>query len=637
MALPLQHTCAACCAAALCLAALAGAPAAFAVDQSAQLSSSQEFASHDVFHSVDSRRYYLADGDGAITHASAAKASPWKVSVDTSVDGPAVPLDEIDGAKGLVRVHVRVEPADTRYSGQLRTFAAFTIPTDSCTDITADDGVSVTAQGNDTLIAATADPGQALDFHVYATATDFDMTPLTVAALAAASPGAYAAGLRGLADRSGQLTASLGTATDGAQVTRHRELIDTLTKLRDQERSLAASTTKTRTQAHECAFRAYMAAYVGSYTTHLSGSIGSKTQMTALMGTAGELKGDTPLAHAVTDLAAAVNSLSDAHQHAGAADEVDRIITRIRQQGTAGLAEELKQTAGEQTRLGSEQYSRGQSQLTAAMVPYSMAYTDVYTARLSDLAGNDVAAAAAHRDAAVAATNAAEGTDAALKKDKQGVDAAMATLAAAREHTGAGSAAKQVLRRFADRFDGGDGSDATAASASAGAPRIMQEAAAWRETHTLGGQARTALQRQVTTLRGQEGAGRGEDDMSSLVDDSSDGNAAADVAKYAGKFTGGSAADAAQDDGNPSATSPSTMAPSDLLAMRLDFAGVGDHSVFRPSNAQLVDETTAIASHATVLRALADTLEHTDWGSRVTGMPAGEAKVLTTRFVITAS
>ena len=45
-----------------------------------------------------------------------------------------------------------------------------------------------------------------------------------------------------------------------------------------------------------------MAAYVGSYTTHLSGSVGTSTQLPALMGTAGELSGDTPLAQAVLDL-----------------------------------------------------------------------------------------------------------------------------------------------------------------------------------------------------------------------------------------------------------------------------------------------------------------------------------------------
>ena len=40
----------------------------------------------------------------------------------------------------------------------------------------------------------------------------------------------------------------------------------------------------------------------------MSGGIGSSTQMQALIGTAGELTGDTPMAQAVTDLANAVNA-----------------------------------------------------------------------------------------------------------------------------------------------------------------------------------------------------------------------------------------------------------------------------------------------------------------------------------------
>ena len=75
--------------------------------------------------------------------------------------------------------------------------------------------------------------------------------------------------------------------------------------------------------AHKRAFHEYMATYVSSYTAHLSGSVGNSTQLTALMGTAGELNGDTPLARAVTNLASAVNARSDAYQHTGAADEVD--------------------------------------------------------------------------------------------------------------------------------------------------------------------------------------------------------------------------------------------------------------------------------------------------------------------------
>ena len=92
-----------------------------------------------------------------------------------------------------------------------------------------------------------------------------------------------------------------------------------------------------RETAHKRTFEDYMAAYVGSYTTHLSRIDWHLHPVAALMGTAGELSGDTPLAQAVLDLANAVNNVSAAHQHAGAVDALDEVIRRIQQQGTTGL------------------------------------------------------------------------------------------------------------------------------------------------------------------------------------------------------------------------------------------------------------------------------------------------------------
>ncbi|MEE1295406.1 MAG: tubuliform spidroin [Bifidobacterium sp.] len=521
---------AAACAIALPVAApLALAPTAEALDQTPTVASMEEFAGRNVFTTAASdgeRRFFLTDDRGSVTHASSTERLPWKVTVDTTLDGPRVDAAKAEGAKGLVTVRVRVTPdrtapADAQaYARQLRTFATFAIPTASCTDISADRGVSLTKSGANTVVAATVAPGQPLDFTVYAQATKFSMTPVTVAALDAADAGAYADGLRTLASRSTTLAAGVGDGASRPSGTArsYASLIAQLTTLRDRERALAKSTLETRTAAHEQAFRAYMAAYVGSYTTHLSGSIGTKTQLGALMGTAGELKGDTPLASAVTGLASAVNSVSDAHQHTGAADEVDRIIARIKRQGTQGLAEALKQTAGEETREGAKQYSSGQSQLSSAMIPYSMAYTDAYTAGLNDLCGGDVSAAAAHEQAAIAATNAAESTDATLKADKASVDAAMATLAAAREHTGAGSAAKQILLRFGGQFGASASGTSTAAGgdvqpinqiqpAQSRSPIARAAYDAWY-AHSIGGAAemKRAGDRRRADARG-EGAG----------------------------------------------------------------------------------------------------------------------------------
>ena len=465
----LRHICGATLAVALA-AVTPAMPASAATPSPGQQVAAQDaaarFVGHDVFTTlevIDARRFYIAprEGDNGITHIATNAALPWDASVDYTLDGPSATGAQVHGAKGMVGIHVHIQPNNLaqgdmqRFARQLRPVVVFTIPTRDCTDISADEGVSLTQSGQSTVVAATANPGEAVDFRVYADAKRFSMSPVALAALSADTPDHYASALRTLADQSGRLTSSID-ADASAQTANgaHAELIATLATLRDQERALAKSTIEERTASHQRAFRDYMAAYVGSYTNHLSGSIGTKTQLSALMGTAGELKGDTSLAHAVTGLATAVNELSDAHQHTGAADEVDRIIQRIRQQGTQGLAEELKKTAGEQTRIGAKEYSAGQSQLSQAMIPYSMAYTDAYTAHLDTLAGGNVGAAAQFEQQAIEQTNADTATDPTLSGDMQGVNAAMATLASAREHTGAGSAARQVLLRFSGRFGG---------------------------------------------------------------------------------------------------------------------------------------------------------------------------------------
>ena len=87
----------------------------------------------------------------------------------------------------------------------------------------------------------------------------------------------------------------------------------------------------------------------------------------------------------MADLANAVNDVSAAYRHIGAADAVDEVIRTIEQRGTSGLVNELAKRAGEEQQRGSKDYSAGQSQLSAAMIPYSMDFTDAYTARLKEL------------------------------------------------------------------------------------------------------------------------------------------------------------------------------------------------------------------------------------------------------------
>lgn len=415
------------------------------------------------------------------------EALPWSVHVAYSLDGPQTDAATIDGANGLVGVHVTVTRNElaahdiAQAASALVPVVTFTIPAEVGDDLSTSDGTTVTTDGSNHVIAAVGDDrtlsadhdgaldglldaggldvtqsgtddDTVLDLNVYVNATRFTMSTITLAAIPATDAASFAT-------QTAQLSSDAATLADrmtGASDQHNDDLIAQLTELRDRERALADSAIAERSAAHKQAFDAYMAAYVGSYTTHLSGSISTKTQMTALIGTAGELTGDTPLAKAVVDLANAVNAVSAAHRHAGAADEVDAIIRRIRQQGVNGLADELEQEAGRESQLGSSGYTAGQSQLSQAMIPYSMAYTDTYTEHLSELTGGTSAGAAAYQEQAIAQTNASFTTDADLKADQASVGAAMAALATASAHTGKAQAIRQLLLRFEDRFEAGD-------------------------------------------------------------------------------------------------------------------------------------------------------------------------------------
>ncbi len=659
----LRHICGA--TLAVALAAITPAMPALAAtpspgQQVAAQDAAARFVGHDVFTTlevIDARRFYIAprEGDNGITHIATNAALPWDASVDYTLDGPSATGAQVHGAKGMVGIHVHIQPNNLaqgdmqRFARQLRPVVVFTIPTRDCTDISADEGVSLTQSGQSTVVAATANPGEAVDFRVYADAKRFSMSPVALAALSADTPDHYASALRTLADQSGRLTSSIDAdASTQAANGAHAELIATLATLRDQERALAKSAIEERTANHQRAFRDYMAAYVGSYTNHLSGSIGTKTQLSALMGTAGELKGDTPLAHAVTGLATAVNELSDAHQHTGAADEVDRIIQRIRQQGTQGLAEELKKTAGEQTRIGAKEYSAGQSQLSQAMIPYSMAYTDAYTAHLDTLAGGNVGAAAQFEQQAIEQTNADNATDPTLSGDMQGVNAAMATLASAREHTGAGSAARQVLLRFSGRF-GGDSAGTDGVEpinemqpALRHSPLAQQAYRDWY-TYSIGGRAEMLRVKRIAAARAEEQKARsanGGDDMSTLVSASND-DASADVAKYAGSVTkslGGGGSTATAQGGSATHTGGGSIPESERLATQLGYSGLANHQLIVPSTQHLIDETVQIGSMAQTLSAAADAMGADGaLGRQVAAsgaVQAGEASALDSRMVI---
>lgn len=558
---------------------------------------------------------------------ASAATMPWKVSVTYSLDGPNVEANEVAGASGLIGVYIDIKP-QTKEANRTIPVVAFTVPTQVADDVSADNSITVTMQGSNTVVAAAGKAATGLEFSCYMNAKDFSMSSVALAVLPSnssspavgANPDAANAAAQPAADTDvAQLTASAATLVDAltdAGSGEQQQLIEQLQTLRDNERALNKSVVAERETAHKRTFEDYMAAYVGSYTTHLSGSIGTSTQLPALMGTAGELSGDTPLAQAVLDLANAVNNVSAAHQHAGAVDALDEVIRRIQQQGTTGLVDDLTAEASEEAARGSKQYADGQSQLSAAMIPYSMKYTDVYTANLSALTGGTSSGATAYESQAIAETN---GSDE-LADAQSKVDAAMSTLATASEHTGKATALRQIVLRFSDQFEGGassaSGSDGDGSSGDVSSGPVTEAQALTSlvdsQSQSFYGKTRaTQAKRKADAARKQAKAvqqQQSQHSKASLVDDTMS-MSAGDVMNYAGGLTsaigGGDKSDSSKSAGsgtNDSAKSSDT----DDSGNNLDTApvlfgfGTGGTLLKHDMNA-LINETVKISDAGTLL------------------------------------
>ena len=585
--------------------------------------------------SADSGNSGSTDTDSANSDSGTSKVSripastatlPWKVSVTYSLDGPNVEANEVAGASGLIGVYIDIKP-QTKEANRTIPVVAFTVPTQVADDVSADNSITVTMQGSNTVVAAAGKAATGLEFSCYMNAKDFSMSSVALAVLPSnssspavgANPDAANAAAQPAADTDvAQLTASAATLVDAltdAGSGEQQQLIEQLQTLRDNERALNKSVVAERETAHKRTFEDYMAAYVGSYTTHLSGSIGTSTQLPALMGTAGELSGDTPLAQAVLDLANAVNNVSAAHQHAGAVDALDEVIRRIQQQGTTGLVDDLTAEASEEATRGSKQYADGQSQLSAAMIPYSMKYTDVYTANLSALTGGMSSGATAESQA-IAETN---GSDE-LADAQSKVDAAMSTLATASEHTGKATALRQIVLRFSDQFEGGassaSGSDGDGSSGDVSSGPVTEAQALTSlvdsQSQSFYGKTRAAqAKRKADAARKQAKAAQQQQSQhskASLVDDTMS-MSAGDVMNYAGGLTsaigGGDKSDSSKSAGsgtNDSAKSSDTGDSGNNLdtAPVLFGFGTGGTLLKHDMNA-LINETVKISDAGTLL------------------------------------
>ena len=562
-------------------------------------------ASHDdvmsAYTSIDKSGRLFLTNSGSSTSKRVPKgvvALPWKISASFTLNGPDVSVSDVSGASGMIGIRIALHATKPDVTANLTPIVAFTIPGRVGSDVTADDGVLVSSDNTSTLVAAVGKPGEDLTFNAYVTAKHFTMSSLSIAAV----EGNVQQSLPDLTKRATTLVDGLTNV--GSQ--RNRKLIAQLEQLRDNEKALAKQTIAVRSKAHEQAFGGYIDAYVGSYTTHLSGSIGNATQLPAILGTASELNGDTSVAKSVADLANAVNDVSAAYRHIGAADAVDEVIRTIEQRGTSGLVNELTKRAGEEQQRGSKDYSAGQSQLSAAMIPYSMDFTDAYTARLKEL-GATAGTAGSYETQAIADVRAGIKDNEKLKTASDKVSAAMTALADASEHTGQASAFHQIVLRFADQLDSDDDTSESGAADDASVLDTLRSASASQSLCAKAEKRRSCAQRKAERAQAKNNTA----DSTSLVDDK---NAISmdDVMSYAGGLrpSFGAAADTTSknvakvggvDGSSKNSGGDSSDGSADSSASSLPITGYGlAKTGFTPDNGDLIDETVELAAAAEV-------------------------------------
>lgn len=561
-------------------------------------------ASHDdvmsAYTSIDKPGRLFLTNSGSSTSKRVPKgvvALPWKISASFTLNGPDVSVSDVSDASGMIGIRIALHVTKPDVTANLTPIVAFTIPGRVGSDVTADDGVLVSSDNTSTLAAAVGKPGEDLTFNAYVTAKHFTMSSLSIAAV----EGNVQQSLPDLTKRATTLVDGLTNV--GSQ--RNRKLIAQLEQLRDNEKALAKQTIAVRSKAHDQAFDGYIDAYVGSYTTHLSGSIGNATQLPAILGTASELNGDTSVAKSVADLANAVNDVSAAYRHIGAADAVDEVIRTIEQRGTSGLVNELTKRAGEEQQRGSKDYSAGQSQLSAAMIPYSMDFTDAYTARLKEL-GATAGTAGSYETQAIADVRAGIKDNEKLKTASDKVSAAMTALADASEHTGQASAFHQIVLRFADQLDSDDDTSESGAADDASVLDTLRSASASQSLCAKAEKRRSRAQRKAERAQAKNNTA----DSTSLVDDK---NAISmdDVMSYAGGLrpSFGAAADTTSKnvakvggvDGSSKNSGSDSSSSADSMSSSLPVAGYGlAKTGFTPDNGDLIDETVELAAAAEV-------------------------------------
>ena len=259
---------------------------------------------------------------------------------------------------------------------------------------------------------------------------------------------------------------------------------------------------------------------------------------------------------------------------------------------------ELTKRAGEEQQRGSKDYSAGQSQLSAAMIPYSMDFTDAYTARLKEL-GATAGTAGSYETQAIADVRAGIKDNEKLKTASDKADAS--------EHTGQASAFHQIVLRFADQLDSDDDTSESGAADDASVLDTLRSASASQSLCAKAEKRRSRAQRKAERAQAKNNTA----DSTSLVDDK---NAISmdDVMSYAGGLrpSFGAAADTTSknvakvggvDGSSKNSGGDSSDGSADSSASSLPITGYGlAKTGFTPDNGDLIDETVELAAAAEV-------------------------------------
>ena len=97
-------------------------------------------------------------------------------------DGPNVEANEVAGASGLIGVYIDIKP-QTKEANRTDPGCRLYRATQVADDVSADNSITVTTQGSNTVVAAAGKAATGLEFSCYMNAKDFSMSSVALAVL----------------------------------------------------------------------------------------------------------------------------------------------------------------------------------------------------------------------------------------------------------------------------------------------------------------------------------------------------------------------------------------------------------------------------------------------------------------------